>query len=716
MSSTNTKNEVLSYLENLSLFIVGIGLLGLPLLFSPLTTDFFALPKQALLIIVVSLVLVILGIRMVVEGKVRLRTTPFDLPTFLFLLAILLSAVFAVNRFDSLTAFVPLLFSVLLYFVITNVARTEKAVTFIVSTLVFGTLVSTVISLLSFFKIYVLPFDFAKVQTFTPLGTLLDQAVFLALVLPLAGYVAWPIISPLFNRAKSQDIFGDSAKARVTPLTIAFTVAFALLLVGLGFTVYMLATIAQPLILPFTTGFQTAFAAISQDTGRVLQGFLFGSGYGTYITDFTRFKQATYNASQTLWTVDFFRSSSFFLELLATTGFLGVASFVFLLYKFVKERSFFLPIVLAIVAAFILPFSYLTVALFFVLLAIFASLRALHAPSRYSDLEFYFVALKHGLILAQPEGERAPHDRVNTRYGRILPFAFVLILLILIGGVGYFAGRYFLSDMTFQKSVIAAQANNGSETYTLQSEAIQQFPYRDTYYSIFAQTNLALANSLAGSQPEGASPSAETQQQIVTLIQQSINAGRTAVTLSPQTASNWNNLSAIYRSLIGFGQNAEQFSLLTAQQAVALDPSNPRQYINLGGIYYQLQQWDEAQRQFQVAANMKPDFANAYYNLGHALESKGDLENALAAYQAVEQLVQTDKASIDQIKKEIAAVQEKIASGQTGQGEIAPDTTAPDTQLPEVDEEDRAEIPAPPAGRITPTPTEKATPTPTPAI
>ncbi|MEM4736489.1 MAG: tetratricopeptide repeat protein, partial [Nitrososphaeria archaeon] len=716
----NSKQEILSYLENVSLFILGITFLAFPLLFTTLTTDAFILPKQILLAAAAAISIVTLGVRMIIEGKVRLRTSPFDLPVFLFLITLLLSALFAVNKYDALISFVPMFFVILLYFVIQNLVQNEKSILFIVSSLVLGTAASTILSVLAFFKIYLLPFDYTHVQTFSTLGSLLDQAIFTALILPLAGYIAWPMISPLFNK-KASEIFGDPTQRKntVTPLTIVFSIASAILLIGLGVTVYQLITSAKPLILPLTTGFQTAFAAISQDTGRVLQGFLFGSGYGTYFTDFTRFKQAAYNTNSNLWSLTFFRSSSFVLEILATTGVLGLGSFLFIIYRFIKERSFFLPMVLAIAAAFLLPFSFNLQALFFILLAIFVALRALHAPSRYADLEFYFVALKHGLILAQPEGEKAPHDRVNTRYGKILPFAFVFIMLALVGYVGFFSVQYAIANVTFQRSYDAIRKNDARAALTAQAQAIQRFPYEDFYHVEFSRLNLRIANAIAANQPQGASPSAEVQQDIINSIQRAITAGRSAVTISPQTALNWNNLSDIYRSLIGFGQNAEQFAILTAQQAITLDPSNPQQYINLGGIYYQLQSWDEAQRQFQLAVNLKPDYANAYYNLGHALENKGDLQNALQAYQIVQQLVVNDKENSERIKNEIQALQNKIKSGQTAQQQASNQSeqqnqqgdlkvNQPSTKLPE--QKEKAEISAPPKTLITPTPSQNPSP------
>jgi len=722
----NSKKEILEYLDNVSLFLLGITFFAFPLLFTSILTDPFSLSKQILLAVTAVLSIVVLSVRMIVEGRVRLRTTPLDLPVLLFGLVAFASAMFSTNRYDALISFVPLFFTILIFFVVTNVVRNPRAITFTIGSLMAGTTIATIISLLSFFKIYLLPFAYSRTQTFTSFGSIFDQAIFLAITLPIAGYLAWPVISPLFNKNHDLNVFGNSkSDQKITPLGIASTVSFAVLTIGLLMSVYMLATIQKPLILPFVTGFQTALAAISQDTGRILQGFLLGSGYGTYMNDFTRFKQAAYNTDPNLWSFTFFRSSSFVLELLATTGFVGFLSFLFIVYRVIKEKTFFLPIVIAMIAAFLLPLSFILQTLIFITLGFFAVLRAQHAPSRYADLEFYLVTLKHGLILAQPEGERAPHDPVSTRYGKILPFAFVMIVLALVGYTGYLSTTFVLSDLTFQRSLVAASQNNAQQTYNLQAQAIAQFPYRDSYHRTFSQTNLTIANAIASNQPKGSSPSAETQQQIVGLIQQSINYGRNAVSVSPQSALNWNALSGTYRSLIGFGQNAEQFAVTTNQQAIALDPSNPQQYISLGGVYYQLGLWDEAIRQFQLAANLKSDYSNAYYNLGHAYESKGDelsLKNAIQAYQIVASLTTSDKTNNTKVKAEIDALQKKIA-GQTGQqaqsaGQQAEGSSLnvdqPSTQLP--DRDPKAQIQAPPKGVVTPTPTTSPSTTPVPTL
>ncbi len=673
----------------------------LPLFFLSSTTDGFTLPKQILVIATTTLISIIFCIKSIIEGKVKLKSTPFDLPLGILVLITLLSAVFAANRFDSLAAFLPLFFAVLLYFVITNTIKTERGLLVLISALTLGAVLSGIITITSYLKIYLLPFAYARTPLFNTYGSLLDEIIYLTLTLPLTGYFAYGIVNKLNKRKKNGiEMLQQDEQKNMPGVAIAFTAAFAILALTIGVIAFIFLTNQRPTILPFETGFQTAFASISQDTGKVFKSFLLGSGYGTYLTDFTRFKSPTYNQDPNLWTYTFFLSSSLILELLATTGFLGALAFILLCYKILKEKNFFLPIIMALIAAFILPFSYITIVLFIMLLGIFALIRSQEAPQRYNDIELYITTVKNE----------------EKKYNKLLPLLFSLIIFIIIGVFNFFAARYILSDVVFQRSLLAAAQNQGIQTYNFQKQAIQIYPYRDVYYRGFAQTNLALANALANTTQSG-SPSAQVQNNILLLIQQAINSGKSATTVAPETAFNWNSLSSVYRSLIGFGQDADKFSVATAVQAATLDKNNPQQYIELGGIYYQLGSYDNAISSFSTAINLKKDYANAYYNLGHALEAKGDPQDAITMYQTVKELVKKDKTNYQKISDEIKALQEKMAQKNKPQAtQVNPTTTQqtlnvnkPVEQLPE--RKPKVNIPAPSIAPLSPTGTEKITPT-----
>jgi len=661
--------------------------MAFPVIFTTIATNPIVLPKQVLLGGVVIILLALQAIRMLSEKSVKLRRTPFDTPVILLAVFAFLSAIFAVNRADALTAFVPYLLAILGFFLIVNIAKDKNSLLFLMFSIIIGAVLLSLSSVLSFFKIYILPFSATHAQTFTLLGSLLEQEIYLILIFAISFYYLWRFAKSKKTKQEPEiSIESAGMSSQELNKAVSFGAASFVIFLGIIVTTYALFKLDKPAILPLETGLQTAFSAISLDSGRTAQAFLFGSGFGTYTTDFSRWKQASFNQNQNLWNLTFFRSSNFVLELLATTGALGLCAFLFLLIRAIREirsapqNKILLSLILLFLISLLLPLGFVSQTLFFIVLGLFAANQGLisKAQSRFFDIELQVVALRKGLIVME-----APTGKAEKSL--ILPSLTTLLIILLGTWITYNGIAYAISDLTFQRSLVAAGQNNGSLTYSEQAKAISTFQYRDGFYRVFSQTNLALANALAAQSPKDKKPDPAVQQNITTLIQQAINSGRAATTVAPQTYLNWQNLSSIYRGLIGFGQNAESFAIATAQQSINLDPNNPQQYISLGGIYYQLGQWDNAQNQFQIAIALKPDYANSHYNLGHALEQKADLQNALIQYQIVRSLVANDKASLDQIDKEIAALQGKAEKAQeegASEKSGALNIDTPQTQLP----------------------------------
>jgi tetratricopeptide (TPR) repeat protein len=732
------KNEVSAYLENISILLLGVMFFGLPLIFTTLTTDPFTLPKQVFLIAGGLVLMLLSGARMISEGSVRISKTPFDVPMAAFGAVIIISALLAVNRFDAIIATLPVVFAIILYFFIVNLAKNRAIMTFLLTAFITGVGLTALISVLSYAKIYVLPMAFTKDPNFSTLGTILDQAMYFTFALPIVGYYIYSGLAHIKTKrlSRSNNASHTSEQTSVliaNPLGMLFSiVAGAAIVLALALSLYRIAT-QHPVMLPYEVGFQTGFAAISQDAGRTIQAFLFGSGYGTYSVDFSRFKLASFNLNTQLWSLTFFRSSSYVLELLATTGILGVLSFLFILWRIIKEvrssetkkavtNPLTISVVLAGIASLVLPFAPIIIIAFFIIIALFAAEKRLLSPAhseKYYDVELHFVTLNMGLISMMPLEGQGDHKVRQTEYTKILPVTLFILFAVISAIVGFFTYNFLSSDIIFQRSLIAAAQNNGLQTYQDQVIAIRTFPWRDAYYRIASQTDLALANSLASSVPAGSSPSAQLSQNITQLIQESIATGRAATEIAPLTAVNWQNLSGVYRGLIGFGQNAEQFAIATQQQAIALNPNDPQGYINLGGIYYQLKLWDNAQSSFQTAVQLKPDYANAYYNLGHALEQKGDYQNALTAYQTVKTLIANDKEAVKKMDEEIKAVEAKIGKAET-EANAAPEqaeqaaaqepvgVNQPETQLPA--QKNPVKIPSP---AVTAAPSPSTSPAPT---
>lgn len=687
-----------NYLQYISLTLLSVFLVIFPLVFTTITTDNFVIPKQALLIVVTLLTLLLWGFKILVDKQVTIRRTPYDLPILIFLGVILAGSILSSNKAESLTAFGSLLFTGFLYFLFSNLIKTARSLVVVIVAFLGGAFLSAVWFALNFLKLYFLPFQITKSQIFTPLGSLLDLAIYLAVALVLLVYLF------LFWKKEEKVKLKKLPSKSLTILGI-FAVKAIVLLGAFGLSIYSLVKIQNPVILPFDTGFQVSFAAISQDTQRWVLSFLFGSGFGTFASDFARFKLAVFNQSP-YWNLTFFRSSSFVLELLATTGVLGLLSYFYLAFKVLRTKPFFIPLGFLFLLSLALPFSSINIALFFIVLGIYGSLKGL-SDKRFFDVQLALVTLKSGLVAVAQNDKR----EIKRGLSKVLPtFAFILILLI-IGSLGTLSGKYMLANKIFQDSLVSGSQNKSSDAYNKQLQAVNLVPYNDAYLRLFSQLNLSLAVSLSNSTPKGSSASAQTQQTIYTLIQQAINYSKNATDIDPLTAANWQYRSGIYSQLVGYGKNADQFAVQTQQQAVSLDPTNPNQYLNLGGLYYKLGQYDKAVDQFKTAINLKQDFANAYYNLAHALEQKGDLKGALDQLQIVKALIKNDPANLKKIEAEISDLEKGIQT-QPGVNNQTGVALPPQTQP--------VPIPAPATPTPLPTPTPASqqplgtTPTPTP--
>src|ERR1700691_2717073 len=74
---------------------------------------------------------------------------------------------------------------------------------------------------------------------------------------------------------------------------------------------------------------------------------------------------------------------------------------------------------------------------------------------------------------------------------------------------------------------------------------------------------------------------------------------------------------------------------------------NPSLRLSVGGIYYVTKNYDQAIRFFTDAANLKPDYANAYYNLSIAYRDNNDIPDALAVANQTVVLLQSTPNSPD---------------------------------------------------------------------
>lgn len=707
------KSEVIEYLRQVSIAIASLTLLVLPVFFLTNTTEIFVFPKQILLTFSTIVLIILFVVKTVLEKKITVRSSPLNLPILLFGIAVLLSSIFSRNMYDSLLQTIPLLFILVFFFLLMNLIADRTSFRVILFSLLLGGALTSIISILQLLKIYVFPSNFTQQVAFNTFGSSIQEVMYLASLL----FLVILYLLRLLRVTKPFDLAKFSYDGWVHLVSGVF------MLFGFGISIFhILKAFPQqkPILLPFAHGLQIGMAAISQDTQRILLSLLFGSGYGTFSTVFTRFKTTSFNLEKDIWNLVFSYSSNYFLELVPTIGLVGSLLFLWIAFKLLKiekkaRNVLYVSTLFVFLLSLLLPFSFTMVFLLFSLCALYISSLYLEKTHHsVYNVTLTLVAMSQGLISF--ESTLTPVEK-RSENSSLLPIIVGAVLLSLSAFVGFFSAKLLLSDLKFRESLEQSALANGNKTYNLQREALSEFPYRSDYYRIFSQVNLALANSVANSIPQNATPSADTRNTLVALIRQSIDSARAASILAPASAVSWQNLSQVYKSLINVGQNAEQFAVVTIQQAIALDPYNPNLYVELGGIFFQLRDYERAQQQFQIAVNLKQDFANAYYNLGHTLEAKGNREQALTQYRTVRELVRNNKDSLDKISAEIASLEKSLGQAEkVEEPTVAPvenqpplEISTPSGKLPP--QKPQVQIPPPP--HTSTSPTAKTTPTPT---
>lgn len=686
--------------ENISVGIIITILFLFPLLFLPTVSDAFVLPKQVLIIFSTIALLLIWTSKLIIKGRITFLSNPFNLPLFLFGAAILCSSIFSQNRYDSFTQSLPVIILLIQSFLLINLLDKKDFFNVALSALSLGGVVSSILSILYFLHIYILPFGGnPNNPLFTTFGSPIQHI----------GYL-FPIfcLSSLYVYRKIQD--HNYEKIASDPINMIHLFSAFILLIGISLNMYKI-FFAQdrPITLPVQYGIQIASASLSQDTQRQLPSLLFGSGFGTFLSDFTRFKPITFNLEPVIWNLNIGFSSSLVLELVATTGILGVAAFGYILFRLFKNRPkiianpLYLSILFVAVLTVIIPYSFTFMFLFFILLSFYIAFLHFEGNRHFYMVNLSLVRPQEGFLSLDSHGDK------KVSNSPALPIVFGALILLPLCVVGYFSIQLILADTKFKKAQDPAVLSNGQATYDLLRDAIKIFPYKDDYFRLFSQVNLSLANSITTSVKPGEQPTQESQQAVFSLLQQSINAARSAVTIAPLTVTNWTNLGKIYRSLVNVGQNAEQFAVASYQQAIKLNPYDPQNYIETGGIFYQLGQYDAALAQFQNAVTLKPDLPNAHYNLGHTYEAKGDFDKALEEYETVKKLVQQNNESTAVIEAEIEALKknkQKKKSDEIPTPAPTPITEAPDNFI-QTGLEESLTIPGPPASQnnTQPTPT-----------
>lgn len=609
------------YFNKVNSIVLSVVIFVTPLLFLPITRDFVLLSKYYFFLFA-TIVLVLLSlVKLVITKKLYWNKNPFIQSFFLIILSYALSIlIMSPNKVQALLqpnyGFLSIVSMICFCLYLTNSLTHEKKnnIIFFFSLSGFLSALLSLILLINPFKNTNIPyiFSFLKNPYFNPVGNQLEFLGFLLFAFILGGQY--------LLRSKSS----KSKEAQNTEMNIMYGIFLVFIMLGVAAQLFMIAkTImtqgGQLIIPPFNVSYWAAIDVLKNPLTA-----LFGVGVDNFVSIFSRAKDITYNATN-LWQVSTFQTSrSTVLHLLTEVGLVGLAGFMLLLTKVIKQLEFIkmehkVVFFFTIILLALFPPSFITWFIFFSTLALIGS-----------DLK-----QKHN-------GEVYEID-----FSQIIPvfIGFIVIYVLFFGTFTYVISRSFLSEVYFKKSIDAVAKNSFEELYKNQRQAIIYNSYNEDFRISFSQTNLLLANNLASTKKDKITD--VDRQRISEAIQASILEAKAAVALNDQDVTNWQNLAEIYSNILNVAQGAEVWTVSAYQKAISLDPQNPAFSLKLGGIYYLYGNYDEAQKYFEQAVLLKPDWANSHYNLAWTYYQKKQYQAAADQMQAVLTLTDPKTAEAD---------------------------------------------------------------------
>lgn len=619
------------FFSRVSKYLLYIIAFLLPVFFLNITQEFYTFNKIYLLGFSLILILVLILINFIFSKKISWNKTLFDGPIFLFLFFYASSLILmSPNKIQALlnttVGGVIFLILFLFYFVIVNILKQEERMG-LFKALSYSSIILSITAIIFFFNPFKdanLPnyLTFLKNQTFSPIGSPLDLAIFLGFF--LVYYVVY-----FFTKKHQHDqIKKDFTSEIVNIVTLFLTV------IAISLSVY---TLVKPINTDTekTTNYLSSMPPISVtwysavETLKKPINLFFGVGPDNFAAIFTKVKPADYNSTD-LWAVNYNQGSSFILQLWAETGILGLLSFGLILILLIKttyaikqEKPLFYVASYLLLAMLFLPISFIHLFLLIII-----------------------------LTLASVEKNE---ELVSFEVGKFLPvyFGVIILSLLVIAPSAYMFYQTYLAEFYFKKSLNGIVNDNAKELYENQRMAVIINPYLEKYRMNFAQTNLLIANNIASKNKDQITD--QDRQNITQAIQSAISEAKAVVTLNPQKSANWENLALIYKNILNVAQGADAWTIAAYQRAILADANNPSLRLNLGGVYFSLKNFDEAIKMFEQAIALKSDWPNAHYNLAHAYFEKKDYEKAALSLQNTLSLIDP---KTDDYKKTVAELEE----------------------------------------------------------
>lgn len=624
----------------------------MPVFFLPWTTDTLDFNKQALLILFVALALFFWMARVLISGELSVNFNKTHVAVLVLFLVQIVSTIFSEDRYGSFwgwpritsESFLTMAGIIVLYFIISNVLA-KKEIYISVVLLALSGVLSILIGLLQLLGLYV---------KFNTIGSVAGLGFFAAVFIPLLFALV------VYSEKRLKIIFGAGIiLAFVLLLFINYQLVWWLVLIGsvlsilfgvqkrdvfdlrwLSVAIFFLALALFFIILkpqmpvpgrPIEV-FLNQQATFDIATKTIKDRAIFGSGPGTFAFDFSEYKKVDFNQS-ILWNARFDWGASKILNVLATTGLLGIISFLALIgavlfygIKFILEKQ----------DKSVLSFSVLAGGLLMSFIVQTAGYFLYNSNISLDFVGFFLIASLVGLFSQKRKDYSLKPSSLLT-LGVTFIFTSVFIFgigLLILGGQRYVAETYYFSA---EKLLASGRLDEGIGKL---ERAVSLNPKADIYLTELSQVYLSKAGSLINKKDL----SDEEKRNIQILINNSINAAKIATDVGSNNVANWSVRGFIYQNLTGIVPGAEDWAITSYENAIKLEPVNPYFPTQQGVVYMKRasllaenkadeknQLLEQAKAQFEKAIQLKSDYSPARFQIAMVYQQQGKTAEELQA-------------------------------------------------------------------------------------
>lgn len=664
----NQNQGPVKFFDKISYAFILLNIIFVPLFIDKNLFNFFVIPKQYIFIGFLLFNLLFFAVKTILSKKVHFRQSVLDAPLLIFLAVSLVSALFSSNLYDSFLGrseyfvlnFIFLVFCVLFYFVLVNLLHTpERWRGVFDAILVTGGAASILFILKTAFNLS-LPWVGSVWNVVD--GTNSSLGLWLMPVFMLA---AGSLIKKDISVGRALWYFFIMMLALVPLLMMGFSLFWWVLLIGLILLLLLGASFLREARLSWLSvlfilligvcvfiifgsprSFQSVLPAeisldlkpslsITKDT--VFSGaknFLFGSGLGTFASDFSKFRTPDFNYDTMAWSLRFNQPFASFFAILAEGGILLALGFVFLflfimghvLTTWFKARGANQGVSLS-----------LNLSKSNLRLDVFLAVVAWVVVGIGMAVSFYNVALwvfwwlllgmiVSGLALLGHNVVKEKHFTLEDTPQYNLAFSFsVIVVMAVVVMLGILGVRFYLADKTY---AAALRSVDFADAEAKLQKTISLRKGSDIYHVAMARVYLLRAGQISQT-PQPNVP------EVADLLARAVNEAKIATEISPNAVAIWENLVTMYENAATLVPAAGEWAIKSLVKASELEPTNAVLMWRLANNYLVTNDLAKAVEYYQKAIGLKNDYLGAYVGLANAYEAQKEIDKAVETYKVL---------------------------------------------------------------------------------